>query len=79
MLYRWQRQPRIGYEGLFVPAVDASEAALVEDIEVYPVDTLENLVKHLTGEQAIEPYTNNFPFDEDTPTTFPVHIHDVKG
>ena len=39
----------------FVPAGDAPEAALVEGIEVYPVQTLADLVNHLTGDVPIAP------------------------
>ena len=41
---------------VFVPAIDAMEATLVEGVEVYPVETLGQLVKHLNGERAIERY-----------------------
>ncbi len=70
---------KLGYHRLFVPATDAPEAALVEDIAIYPVDTLANLVKHLTGERAIQPFVNNFAFDEQRPTNYPVRMEDVKG
>ncbi len=70
---------KLGYRRLFVPAADAPEAALVEDITIYAVDTLANLVKHLTGEQTIQPYVNNFAFDEQQPTSYPVRMEDVKG
>ena len=38
----------------FVPAVDAREAALVGDVEVIPVQTLADLVNHLSGEVPID-------------------------
>ena len=44
-----------GYETAFVPAVDAEEASLVEDIAVYPVPTLDSIVRHLRGETPLEP------------------------
>lgn len=40
----------------FVPFDDGDEAALVEGIDIYPVDSLAGLVKHLTGEACIPPY-----------------------
>ncbi len=43
-------------KGVFVPAVDAMEAALVEGVNIYPVETLRQLVDHLNGERQIEPY-----------------------
>ena len=44
-----------GYEAAFVPAVDAEEASLVEDIAVYPAPTLDAVVQHLRGEAPLEP------------------------
>jgi magnesium chelatase family protein len=41
---------------VFVPAVDAMEATLVDGVTVYPVETLGQLVAHLNGERQIEPY-----------------------
>ncbi|QBD78258.1 ATP-binding protein [Ktedonosporobacter rubrisoli] len=41
---------------VFVPAIDAVEAALVEGVTVYPVKTLAQLLAHLNGERALEPY-----------------------
>jgi magnesium chelatase family protein len=45
-----------GFDTLFVPASDAPEAALVPDLNVYPLETLFALVMHLQGMQPIAPY-----------------------
>ena len=45
------------YKRIFVPAVNAGEAALVPEIEVIPVTSLTQLVSHLTGLRPIPPYT----------------------
>lgn len=42
-----------GLQRVFVPADDASEAALIEGIDVYPVRTLADLVNHLSGDVPI--------------------------
>ena len=42
-----------GFKRIFVPASDASEAALIPDIEVYPVASLHEFYLHLTGQQPI--------------------------
>ncbi len=47
---------REGYECVFVPAVNSAEAALMPDVEVYPVESLAQLVGHLTGMQPIAPF-----------------------
>ena len=44
---------REGIRKLFVPAENALEAAFAENVEVYPVRTVAELVKHLRGEKAI--------------------------
>ncbi len=41
---------------MFVPVVDAREAALIQRVAVYPVETLGQLVAHLNGKQQTEPY-----------------------
>jgi magnesium chelatase family protein len=42
-----------GFKRLFVPASDAPEAALIPEIEVYPVASLLELFTHLQGEAPI--------------------------
>jgi magnesium chelatase family protein len=41
---------------VFVPAVDAVEATLIQGVTIFPVETLGQLVAHLNGEREIEPY-----------------------
>lgn len=57
-----------GIKRIFVPAVDAAEAALLEDLEVIPVPSLAALVAHLRGDEVIRPYKPDysvFNFDAD--------------
>ncbi len=68
-----------GYRRLFVPVSDAPEAALVEGLEVYPIDALNSLVQHLNGQQPIVRYENSIRFDENADTHYPVSFEDVKG
>ena len=44
-----------GFDSVFVPAVDADEASLVEDITVYPATTLDSVVRHLRGDSPLQP------------------------
>lgn len=46
---------RAGMQGLFVPAGNAPEASLAGGITVYPVETLNQLVDHLSGRTQIVP------------------------
>ena len=45
----------LGLKGLFVPRENATEAAVVGGINVYPVETLSQLVGALTGHDGISP------------------------
>ena len=45
-----------GFKRIFVPEVDAAEAALIPDLDVIPVKSLSALYKHLVGEKTIEPH-----------------------
>lgn len=44
-----------GARRLFVPAADAPEAALVPDLQIYPVTNLQDLIAHLLGQKPIPP------------------------
>jgi len=68
-----------GYRRLFVPASDAPEAALVEGLEVYAIDSLAALVRHFNGGEALIPYQNSLRFDENADPVFLVNFEDVKG
>ena len=45
----------LGYKRVFVPETDASEAALIPDLEIIPVRSLAGLVNHLRGMSIIPP------------------------
>jgi magnesium chelatase family protein len=45
-----------GLRRAFVPFDDADEAALVEGIEIYPIESLNSLLRHLRGQAPIPPY-----------------------
>lgn len=46
-----------GMKTLYVPAENAAEASVVAELTVYPVHSVLQLTKHLTGEMLIEPQT----------------------
>lgn len=43
-----------GYKKLFVPSVDAKEAGIISDIDVYPVESFRQLLDHLLGSNFIK-------------------------
>ena len=48
----------LGIEKVFVPAVNAKEASLLDGITVYGSETLGELASHLRGERAIDPFVS---------------------
>jgi magnesium chelatase family protein len=65
---------------VFVPTMDAAEAALVEEVAVYPVETLAQLMAHLRGEAPIAPYLPDprlLAYDPDL--VYPHDLADVRG
>jgi magnesium chelatase family protein len=65
---------------VYVPAMDAAEAALVEEVAVYPVETLAQLVAHLRGEAPIAPFVPDarlLAYDPDV--AYPHDLADVRG
>jgi len=66
-----------GYKRMFVPEVDAPEAALIPDLEIIPVKTLADLYNHLSGRRLIEPY---IPSGEELAPLFtPTDFSEVRG
>lgn len=47
--------PELGIKKLFCPAENADEASLAEGIEVYPLNSLHELLDHLSGVNEIKP------------------------
>jgi len=68
-----------GYKRLFVPGGDAAEAALIEGVTVFPINSLAELVYHLTGRKPIAPHVNDFAFDEEDAGRFLIDFRDIKG
>lgn len=54
-----------GIKKLFVPADNASEAALIPGISVYPIENLSELLTFLRGEISIEPlFSRDFDYEK---------------
>jgi len=66
-----------GFKRIFVPASDAPEAALIPDIEVYPVSSLRDLYLHLTNQQTIQPHPH---VEAESVSGFaPTDFREIKG
>ncbi len=68
-----------GFTSVYVPTVDAAEAALVEGIQVFPTPTLTSLIGHLRGETPIVPMPKDGVFPEDTTAPEGMNLAHVKG
>ncbi|MEN6561830.1 MAG: YifB family Mg chelatase-like AAA ATPase [Acidobacteriota bacterium] len=69
---------RAGFRGIVVPAVNAREAALVREIEVFALDDIVRVVRLLREPGDVAPCR----FDERElvgPAAYPVDFEDVKG
>ena len=69
-----------GFKGLIVPRENAREAAVVNNLEVYAVDNLKQVMAFLNGDEQIEPTTVNTR-DEffSHANSYEVDFVDVKG
>jgi magnesium chelatase family protein len=68
----------LGDKSVFVPQADAREAALVEGIDVYPVETLGRLTAHFRDYHPVEPYRADLRLDDDPPA-YACDLQDIKG
>ena len=69
----------MGLERIFVPSVDAAEAALIPDIEVIPVEHLIALIEHLLEVDVIPAFDRSRLSEQDTSPSPPTDFADVKG
>lgn len=49
------RAREAGIRAIYIPRDNAAEGAAIDGITVYPVDTVTSLLRHLSGEQPIQP------------------------
>jgi magnesium chelatase family protein len=68
-----------GFEGVMVPAANAAEAALVEGIQVLPVNHLREAVEHLLGVSPLPPYQRGGAAPTVMRGSAPVDMADVRG
>ncbi|MCB9809732.1 YifB family Mg chelatase-like AAA ATPase [Candidatus Peribacteria bacterium] len=69
----------MGYEQVFIPEANATEASLVEGIAVYPAPTLTALLDHLSGTALLSPVMPAEPTPEYTTEVTEHDLCHVKG
>ena len=67
-----------GFRGLIVPKANAREAAVVEGLEVYGVETIHDVISILNGEILIQPETLDMA-DSLNEMVYEFDFSDVKG
>lgn len=67
-----------GFKGLILPAANAEEAAVVEDIEVYGVNDIQEVIAFLNGGTELKPVEVS-RYDVDTDDVYAFDFADVKG
>lgn len=69
-----------GFSSVFVPAVDAEEAALVKEVKVFPAESLTQLVAHFRGQTTIPEYmAEEDPLEEVKKIKSGVDMAYIKG
>ncbi len=68
-----------GMKGMIVPAKNAKEAAMVDDVKVYPVNTLRQAVEFLTNREDIAEYKVDLKDIFEISKQYVVDFSDVKG
>ncbi|WP_299024557.1 YifB family Mg chelatase-like AAA ATPase [uncultured Thermanaerothrix sp.] len=67
-----------GFQRIFAPQADAAEAALLPELQVYPVTTLNDLVGHLLGRQSLQPHPP-VQLGNDPPALVQTDFQEIKG
>ena len=67
-----------GFKGLILPSANAQEAAVVEDIDVYGVDNIMDVISFLNGASNLKPIEIS-KYDQNIEDVYAFDFADVKG
>ncbi len=70
---------QVGLKGILVPSVSASEAAVVEQVEIIPVDSLTQAIGYLTGQLEVLPAPSRLEELFEQHSHYEVDFADVRG
>ena len=68
-----------GISRIYLPSLNANQACLIKDIEIYPVDSLKQLYLHLKQEALVTAYTPNQKLNISEKPVHPPTLDDVLG
>ena len=69
----------LGFNKIIIPSANKKEAAIVNELEVYPMESLKEAVNFLTSELAIQPYKVDTNQLFQTESQYDVDFADVRG
>jgi magnesium chelatase family protein len=72
-----QEAKRLGYTEVFVPYYNSEEAALVDGITIYSINSLKELIGHLTGVATLDPASLTEITSESHSTS--IDFEDIRG
>jgi magnesium chelatase family protein len=70
---------KAGYRGMVIPAENAHEAAVVESVRIFGMQTLPQVVEFLTGALPLDPVSINVQSAFETYSTYQEDFSEVKG
>lgn len=70
---------KTGKKKIFLPATNAPEAGLVENIEIFAIQNLQQLIDHLTGAKTIQPYTRPKKYNNSISPQYELDMAMIKG
>ncbi len=70
---------KAGYRGMVIPADNAQEAAVVESVKIFGMQTLPQVVEFLIGKAAVEPVNINIQNAFETYSAYQEDFSEVRG
>jgi magnesium chelatase family protein len=68
-----------GLSTVFVPSDDAKEASLIDNIHIFPAESLAQLVVHLQGEAVISEYRSELNWEQEFSPDYASDLSYIKG
>ena len=68
-----------GLSTIFLPLDDAKEASLIDNLHIFPVESLAQLVTHLQGEIAIPEYVRDIDWQQEFHPAYTFDLIYIKG
>lgn len=74
-----QAAKQAGFKQIYIPYANASQASLVEGINIFGISSLKQLFLHLKKEVMLQPYEQKEIFKQDDSNNISPSLDDIKG